>query len=290
MHYDYLIFGSNSPVGRHLVGQLAAEGASVLSVSRQPISYTDPTVSWLDLEDFRAGTTPFDSPIAICVFHIWLVPDIVARLAERGVKRLICLSSTSIFGKMTSSSLKEQQVRREFEDSERAVRDLCAAHGISLGILRPTLIYGDGRDKNIAEISDFIDRFGFFPVFGAASGIRQPVHARDVAKACVQAAKAGELPEIAYNIPGGEELTYRHMLERIFTVKQRRARILSVPIGLFSMALAVANRLPRFRHWTKDMAERMNQDLKFDRGPALRDFGYDPSPFALIPADVTRKQ
>ncbi len=59
--------------------------------------------------------------------------------------------------------------------------------GVEWVILRPTLIYGHGRDKNITEIARFIRRFGFFPLLGKANGLRQPIHVEDVAEACFAA-------------------------------------------------------------------------------------------------------
>lgn len=83
-------------------------------------------------------------------------------------------------------------------------------------ILRPTLIYGRGRDRNITVIARFIRRFGFFPVLGRATGLRQPVHAEDVALACHRALEAPAATNRAYNISGGETVTYREMVRRVF--------------------------------------------------------------------------
>ncbi len=288
-NFDFVIFGSNSPVGRYIIELLAAENAKLLSVSRRAPECPQPSVEWMALDRFNLADDTNKAETALCVFHIWLVPSIIPELKRRGIKRIVCLSSTSLFGKKTSTNLKEQQVRDTFELSEQQTEALCAEHGISLAILRPTLIYGDGRDKNISEICAFIDRFGFFPVFGKASGLRQPIHAKQVAIACIRAARASNLSQSSYNIPGGETLTYRAMLQRIFELKGRRARILSVPIWLFSAALSVLRLLPRFQHWTKDMAERMNQNLAFDLSDAKRDFGFDPGPFTLSQEDLTRR-
>ena len=39
-----------------------------------------------------------------------------------------------------------------------------------MGYFASTLIYGQGRDKNITDIAHFIRRFKFFPLFGCAGG------------------------------------------------------------------------------------------------------------------------
>ena len=82
--------------------------------------------------------------------------------------------------------------------------------------MRPTLIYGLGKVKNVREIAALIKRFGFFPIVGAGNGKRQPVHAEDLARACVSALLTETAANRAYNISGGEVLTYREMVNRIF--------------------------------------------------------------------------
>jgi len=46
--------------------------------------------------------------------------------------------------------------------------------------------------------------------------------------------------------------------------------------------------LPRYRHWSVAMAERMNSDLVFDHSDAERDFGFSPRPFWLSLEDLPR--
>ena len=121
-------------------------------------------------------------------------------------------------------------------------------------ILRPTLIYGRGRDKNISEMARFIRRFGFFPIFGQAEGLRQPVHAEDVAGACVAALETSAATNRMYYLSGGETLSYREMTGRIFSVLGRHPRLLHVPLGLFRFAVACLRWLPRYRNWSVAMA------------------------------------
>lgn len=153
-------------------------------------------------------------------------------------------------------------------------------------ILRPTLIYGHGRDKNIAEIARFIRRFGFFPLLGKAMGLREPIHAGDVAAACIAALKSPLAANRAYNISGGEPLPYREMVGRVFTALHRRPRFVTIPLFAFRFAVTCLRLFPRYRHWSAAMAERMNRDLVFDSADAARDLGFSPRPFLLAPEDL----
>jgi nucleoside-diphosphate-sugar epimerase len=218
----------------------------------------------------------------ICVAPIWVLPEHFALLEAQGVRRVVVLSSTSRFTKDDSPDLEEQAVAHRLAKAEARVRAWAENRGVEWVILRPTLIYGLGRDKNIAEIARFIRRFGFFPVFGKAEGLRQPIHAEDVAAACVAALQAPSAVNRAYNLSGGETLAYRDMVARVFAALACRPRLLPVPLPVFRLAVALMRCLPRYRHWSTAMAERMNRDLVFDHAEAARDLGFKPRAFMLI--------
>jgi uncharacterized protein YbjT (DUF2867 family) len=134
-------------------------------------------------------------------------------------------------------------------------------------------------DRNVTLIARLIRHFGVFPLLGKGSGLRQPVHADDLAAACVAVLDNPASFDRAYDLSGGETLSYRQMVERIFAALGRPPRFLPVPMAAFQMAMSAIARLPRFRDFNAEMARRMNEDLVFDASAARRDFGYAPRPF-----------
>jgi nucleoside-diphosphate-sugar epimerase len=222
----------------------------------------------------------------ICVAPIWVLPDYFALIEAAGARRVVVLSSTSRFTKVGSGDTAEQATAAKLIDGETRLQAWAESRGIELVILRPTLIYGIGRDKNISEIARFIRRFGFFPVLGEAKGLRQPIHAEDVAGACLAALQGSDVRSRSYNISGGETLTYREMVARVFAALGRRPRLLTVPLWAFRLAVCVLRCLPRYRQWSAAMAERMNSDLVFDHADAVRDLGFKPRGFALAAEDL----
>jgi nucleoside-diphosphate-sugar epimerase len=222
----------------------------------------------------------------VCVAPIWVLPDYFGLLDAQGARRVVVLSSTSRFTKDDSTDPEEQAIALRLTDAEARVREWAESRGVEWVILRPTLIYGLGRDKNIAEIARFIRRFGFFPVFGKANGLRQPIHAEDVAGACLAALHAPCAANRAYNISGGETLTYRNMVACVFSALGRRPRLLPVPLSAFRVAVALLRCLPRYRQWSAAMAERMSRDLVFDHAEAARDLGFKPRGFVLAAGDL----
>jgi nucleoside-diphosphate-sugar epimerase len=115
--------------------------------------------------------------------------------------------------------------------------------------------------------------------------LRQPIHAEDVASACISALST-PFTDRFYNISGGETLTYRNMVAVIFATLGRRQRILTVPLWVFRIAMTILRIFPRFRLWKVGMAERMNRDMVFDHTEAERDLGFKPRSFDLVADDL----
>ncbi|MBU2621101.1 MAG: NAD-dependent epimerase/dehydratase family protein, partial [Proteobacteria bacterium] len=215
-----------------------------------------------------------------------VLPEYFSMLSLYGVKHIVAISSTSRFTKSISSDPTEQALAERLADSEERLIAWAKTKDVTWTILRPTLIYGLGSDKNISVIARFIRRFAFFPFLGAARGLRQPIHVHDVASSCLAALNEGKAINRSYNLSGGETLTYREMVGRIFSAMGKSPRFVTFPLWTFRMAVAFLRVLPRFRHLSAAMAERMNQDLVFDHEDACRDLGFSPLPFLLTREDL----
>ena len=283
------VLGASSLVGGRLLPLLTEARWQVTAFSRKAVGPTSDGVEWRRLlltksDSFQKGEGVM--PHWICLAPIWILPDYFGLLEAQGVRRVVVLSSTSRYTKNDSSDPQEQAIAFRLIEAEACVREWAESRGVEWVILRPTLIYGSGLDKNITEIMRFIRRFGFFPLFGKASGLRQPIHAADVAGACLSAMQAPDAANRAYNISGGEMLTYRDMVARVFAALGRPPRLFPVPLLAFRVAVALLRCLPRYRKWSTAMAERMNRDMVFDHSEAVRDFGFKPRAFALSAEDV----
>lgn len=288
------VLGATSLVGESLLSRLVQTGCQVMAYSRREVSQNEADgVTWTrlppkSLSSIHAAPPEGgkDIPLWICVAPIWVLPEYFALLEKHRVRRVVALSSTSLFTKDDSSDPEEQAVALRLAEAEARVQSWAKKNGVEWVILRPTLIYGLGQDKNIAEIARFIHRFGFFPLFGEARGLRQPIHAADVAAACVAALKSPVGTSRAYNISGGETLSYREMVGRVFASLHRQPRLVKIPLAAFQLAVLCLRMLPKYRHWSSAMAERMNHDLIFDHAEAARDLGFSPRPFRLESDDL----
>jgi nucleoside-diphosphate-sugar epimerase len=271
-----LVTGATSLIGRFLLDRLAAEGVDAAALSRCPPNgdpwWIEADLGWSDLE----ARLPFARTV-FSLSPIWCLPQALPALKARGMQRLVAFSSTSRFSKAESEDAEERAVAVKLAEGEAAVEAFCAAEGVTWTLLRPTLIYAEGRDGNVSRLAGLIDKLGFLPLSGAGGGLRQPVHADDLAAAALAAAHSPAAADRAYDLVGAETLTYRVMAERVFEGLDRKPRILSVPPTLWALGLKLAGRL--LPGATVAMGTRMEADLTFDSTEAVRDFGWAPRDF-----------
>jgi len=286
------VIGASSMVGSALLPLLVESGNHVICYSRKskvsPAKYNT-GVEWREMGTLSNG---FDnSPIEkwIWLAPIKVLPQYLPLMQRAGAKHIVAVSTTSRFTKNSSSSEAERQFVGEVIAAEEELKVWASKNSGCWTILRPTLIYGLGMDKNVNTIARFIKKFHFFPTLGAASGLRQPVHARDVAYACEAALFKHQASSQAYNISGAEVISYREMVGRIFQALSIRPLLIPIPLWLFGLGVAVVRILPRYKTWSTAMAERMNQDMVFDHSEATNDLEYHPQRFILNADDLPSK-
>jgi nucleoside-diphosphate-sugar epimerase len=237
-----------------------------------------PGIDWLrgDLE--KPETLRFPAFATLyCTADAVLLASALPQLFSPSLRRIVALSSTSVLTKQDSEVAAERDKIRKLADAERTIVAACEQHNVSWTILRPTLIYTEGRDTNITPLSRLIRRFGFMPLVGGGLGLRQPVHAEDLAIGAIAAASSPASVNKIYSVPGGETLTYREMVGRIFDGMRRPRRTVSVPPSLWKASFVLVK--PLFPGANVAMGTRMMKDMTFDSTPAVRDFGWNPRKF-----------
>jgi nucleoside-diphosphate-sugar epimerase len=271
-----LVVGGTGLVGGYIVEHLRRAGRRPLVLSRSPREGSG--VDWLqgdlakpDTLNFPAFTTLF------CTANAALLANALPRLLNPSLKRVVVFSSTSVLTKQETEIASERETIKRLVDAERRIAETCEEHNVAWTILRPTLIYAEGRDTNITPLSRLIRRFGFMPVVGGGPGLRQPVHAEDLAIGALASASSRAAVNKVYALPGGETLTYREMIGRIFDALRLPRRTISVPVPVWRAAFKLAK--PLYPDANVAMGIRMMKDMTFDSTPAIQDFGWHPRGF-----------
>lgn len=274
-----LVIGGTGLVGGYIVDHLLRGGERPYALSRS--EQTRPGVEWLrgELAQPRTLNLP---PFATlyCSAEATLLPDALPRLFNPALKRVVAFSSTSVITKQDTEIPAERETIRKLADAERKIAAACEQNNVGWTILRPTLIYAEGRDINITPLSRLIRRFGFMPLVGGGPGLRQPVHAEDLAIGAISAARSSAAVNKSYSLPGGETLTYAEMIGRLFDGMGMRRRTISVPPSLWRASFLLAR--PLFPGANVAMGIRMMKDMAFDSTPAIQDFGWNPRDFRPV--------
>ena len=271
-----LVLGASSLIGRALARVAPKLNAYWLSRS------TGETPGWITAELASPSLAQDLSAIAplstvLALTPIWITAPAVPTLAALGAKRILAISSTSRFTKAASPDAAERAVAQRLASSEAQFFAACTEHGIAYTLFRPTLIYDEGFDRNISRLAAVIRRARVAPLSGDGRGRRQPVHAEDLALGALQALADARTEGQVYATPGGEILTYRQMVERLFEGLGLQPKIIAFPSWLWRLAFLLAK--PVLPGTTAAMGARMAEDLVFDDEAARRDFGWSPRPF-----------
>lgn len=280
-----ILTGASSQIGVFAIPRLVDAGFHVFAISRKGRPETFPSfeqVDWLT----EAGTAATQG----CHYLISAGPLMLAQKFLATVQDLqtaIVFSSSSVETKHESGDPAERRQMQGMLALEKELELMAQGRGIKLSILRPTLIYGCGLDSNISQLADWISRFGFMPVNGNAAGLRQPVHADDLASAAVTALLSTKgLPHVL-SLTGGETLSYSDMVTKIFTALNKPVRLVRLPQWLFMLLVRIAATLKVGDKINAEMVRRQRLDLVFDDRQARELLNYNPRPFTPTGKDFS---
>ena len=271
-----LVVGATGIVGGYIVEHLVLSGERPLALSRAP--HRSSSIEWIQGDLAAAAALklpPFET--LYCTAEIGLLADALAYLYTPALKRIVAFTSTSIVTKIESEIASERELLQRLADGERRLIAACQSYSIGWTILRPTIIYAEGRDGNVSRLARLIRKIGVLPLMGSGAGLRQPVHAEDLAIGAIAAAASTAAIDKTYALRGGETISYREMVGRIFDALDKPRWIISTPPFLWRAAFAAAK--PLLPNANVAMGNRMAKDMVFDASPAIADFGWSPRGF-----------
>ncbi len=278
-----VVLGAGNLIAAYLLPRLAAAGRDTIAVARRDVAV--PPGTRVERVDF-AEDGPWSVPpgaLVVSVLPLALLARALPRLA--GARAVVAIGSTSLFSKADSDDPQERATARKLERAEAALAEWGRREGVAWTVLRPTLVYDGVGDRNIARMVRLARRARALPIARPSHGLRQPIHADDIATALLGALDNPAAADRAFNIAGGEVLTYRAMAERVFRSQGLHPRFLVLPVSWLRFAFGLAARVGIVREtgFGSAVFARMNQDLVFDVAEGLEVLDYRPRPFAPPP-------
>jgi nucleoside-diphosphate-sugar epimerase len=298
VHQQVCVTGATSQIGVFLLPRLRAAGHAVLALSRRaPRPAGAPGdgpdggsaegsaqgLAWIHPDDLPDEARPPGIETLVSCGPLELAARLVDSLPS--LRRVVAFSSSSVLSKAESRDAGERTAMADMAASERVLGEACARRGLPLLLLRPTLIYGCGLDRNVSLLAAIAHRFGLIPLAGRARGLRQPVHADDLAALTLLALEDPTPPGFVSPACGGDTISYREMCTRIARAVPRRVRLLSFPESVLAGAVRAMAIYPRWQGLSPEMVHRQNRDLVFDDSRLRNALNWTPRPFAPSPND-----
>lgn len=269
-----LLLGGTGQVGRFLLPRLLDEGAPVIAVSRRVPDFSRPGLTWLQQDlmhepaHVQTHTMLSAGPLNLALSQAERMPDL---------QSLVVLSSASVIFKKRSPDPEERRVIESMLTAERNLQQLAEKRGMNLTILRPTLIYGVPELSALKTISGWLEHRRWVPTAG--DGLRQPIHADDLAGLMISLIATGVPENRVFELGGGETLTYSMLVRRIAASMGVDPSVYRFPAWTIRSALWLAHSVGRFKSVGAAMLSRQRMDLVVDDTEARRQLGWNPRPF-----------
>jgi nucleoside-diphosphate-sugar epimerase len=150
------------------------------------------------------------------------------------VRRAVFVGSTGVYTRLVSSGA----------DAKRAGEARLRASSLSYTILRPSMIYGTPRDRNLVRLLRWLERCPLVPVPAGGRTAQQPVHVEDLCQAILAALEREQASRREYDLGGDQPLALADLIREAARALSRPVWMVPVPLGP-AHALAVMARRAR---------------------------------------------
>jgi nucleoside-diphosphate-sugar epimerase len=222
-----------------------------------------------DLEDTATLRPALDGVrLVYHLAHVRFTSNLLQSVSA-DIEHIVIVSSLRALSRVASDSVNQVL------EGEAAV----ASTSVPWTILRPSMIYGDGDDRNISRLVSRIRQRKWIPTIGA-NCLHQPVFVEDVIQAILACQGATVAHGLTFAIAGAAPLTWDALIGAVGDVVGQRPRRLSVPAtaaaGILSVLESTGLKLPVHAEQVRRMLENKSYDIE----PACRDLGFAPLSFA----------
>lgn len=271
------ITGATGFTGSRVVPLLLQNGFDVrclYRISSDRSALTDSKIEWVlgDVSDSQSLTSAMqgtDVLVNIASLGFGHAESIISAAQKAGIQRAIFISTTAIFTQLNAKSKKVRVA------AELAIE----TSGLKYTILRPTMIYGSPRDRNMWRLIRFMKYSPIVPIFGDGKYLQQPIHVDDVAAAILGCLKADVTIGKSYNIAGKHPLTYNAVIDTIAKGMNKRVWKLHIPSKPIVSLLGLFERIHIPFPIKAEQVLRLNENKDFSYAEAQKDFGFSPLAF-----------
>ena len=269
------ITGARGVVASHLIPRLMARGDLVLAVlrpGRDASAFTSRGIEVRHADLTRLDPTSDVFQGATSVVHLSgmsQAPGLLPSILRAGVERAVFVSSAGVYTRLASPGA----------DAKRAGESALRATSLAFTILRPSMIYGTPRDRNVVRLLRWIERVPLLPLPAGGKTLQQPVHVEDLTGAILASLDRPVAARREYDVGGPSALTLVELVRVCARALGRPVLTIPIPIGPTYRLVHLARRAGLPCPVTPEQVLRLGESKAVDISPALQDLNFEPRSF-----------
>lgn len=263
--------GAFSYSGRFVASQLLERGRDVRTLTNhprpdEPLASRIPTYP-LDFSDDAALVTALTGSDTLYNTYWVRAPhgDLTHEVAVQNTRRLIDAARRAGVRRIVQTSIANPTASTtSYYRGKTALEEAVRSAGLSYGIVRPTLLFGEG-DVLINNIAWLLRHLPVFAIPGNGRFRLQPMHVTDHARLLVEV--GSQAADLVVDSAGPEVFTFDELVRLLRRAMHLRTLVVHMPPALAMAGATLAGRLAGDVLLTRDELDDLMHDILISHEP-----------------------